>query len=62
MPLERDYEFGRRAVSAGHLKQDQLEEMHRVLVALERVGSKQRLWLRTEGAVRLFRDAPLLSS
>ena len=44
MPLERDYEFGRRAVSAGHLKQDQLEECIEILVALERVGSKQRLW------------------
>ncbi len=44
MPLEQDYEFGKRAVSAGHLKQDQLEECVEILVALERVGSKQRLW------------------
>jgi pSer/pThr/pTyr-binding forkhead associated (FHA) protein len=44
MPLESDYEFGKRAVSAGHLKQDQLEECVEILVALERVGSKQRLW------------------
>ena len=44
MPLEMDYEFGKRAVSAGHLKQDQLEECVEILVALERVGSKQRLW------------------
>jgi pSer/pThr/pTyr-binding forkhead associated (FHA) protein len=44
MPLEQDYEFGKRAVSAGLLKQDQLEECVEILVALERVGSKQRLW------------------
>ena len=44
MPLEIDYEFGKRAVGAGHLKQDQLEECVEILVALERVGSKQRLW------------------
>ena len=44
MPLETDYEFGKRAVNAGHLKQDQLEECVEILVALERVGSKQRLW------------------
>lgn len=44
MPLETDYEFGKRAVSAGHLDQDQLEECVEILVALERVGSKQRLW------------------
>jgi pSer/pThr/pTyr-binding forkhead associated (FHA) protein len=44
MPLETDYEFGKRAVSAGHLRQDQLEECIEILVALERVGSQQRLW------------------
>ena len=44
MPLEMDYEFGKRAVSAGYLTQDQLEECVEILVALERVGSKQRLW------------------
>jgi pSer/pThr/pTyr-binding forkhead associated (FHA) protein len=44
MPLDMDYEFGKRAVSAGQLKQDQLEECVEILVALERVGSKQRLW------------------
>ena len=44
MPLETDYEFGKRAVGAGHLKQGQLEECVEILVALERVGSKQRLW------------------
>jgi pSer/pThr/pTyr-binding forkhead associated (FHA) protein len=44
MPFEADYEFGKRAVSAGQLTQDQLEECVEILVALERVGSKQRLW------------------
>jgi pSer/pThr/pTyr-binding forkhead associated (FHA) protein len=44
MPLETDYEFGKRAVSAGYLGQGQLEECVEILVALERVGSKQRLW------------------
>ncbi|MGD1001697.1 MAG: FHA domain-containing protein [Candidatus Brocadiia bacterium] len=44
MPQEMDYEFGKRAVSAGRLTQDQLEECVEILVALERVGSKQRLW------------------
>jgi pSer/pThr/pTyr-binding forkhead associated (FHA) protein len=44
MPQEMDYEFGKRAVSAGYLTQDQLEECVEILVALERVGSKQRLW------------------
>jgi len=44
MPLEADYEFGKHAVSAGYLRQDQLEECVEILVALERVGSKQRLW------------------
>jgi pSer/pThr/pTyr-binding forkhead associated (FHA) protein len=44
MPLELDYEFGKHAVSAGHLTQAQLEECVEILVALERVGSKQRLW------------------
>ena len=44
MPSEMDYEFGKRAVSAGYLTQDQLEECVEILVALERAGSKQRLW------------------
>jgi hypothetical protein len=44
MPLEHDYEFGRAAVSRGELQQDQLEECVEIFVALERVGSRQRLW------------------
>jgi pSer/pThr/pTyr-binding forkhead associated (FHA) protein len=44
MPIEQDYRFGRLAVSSSLLKQEQLEEAIEVLVALEQVGSKQRLW------------------
>ena len=44
MPVEADYNFGKRAVKAGRLRQDQLEECVEILVALERVGSAQRLW------------------
>ena len=44
MPQEMDYEFGRTAVSRGQLSQAQLEECIEVMVALERVGSRQRLW------------------
>ena len=44
MPVEIDYEFGKTAVRLGLLKQEQLEECIEVLVALERVGSRKRLW------------------
>lgn len=44
MPIEQDYKFGRLAVSSSLLKQEQLEDAVEVLVALEQVGSKQRLW------------------
>jgi len=44
MPEEMDYAFGRRAVSLGKLSQAKLEECVEVLVALERVGSRKRLW------------------
>ena len=44
MPFEIDYEFGRTAVSQGRLRQEQLEECIEVLVALERAGSRKRLW------------------
>jgi len=44
MPLDIDYNFGRLAVQRGYLRQEDLEECIEVLVALERVGSTQRLW------------------
>jgi FHA domain len=44
MPEDSDYDFGNRAVANGLLQQDQLEECVEVLVALERVGSMQRIW------------------
>ena len=44
MPLEIDFQFGRTAVQRGYLKQGHLEECIEVLVALERVGSRKRLW------------------
>lgn len=44
MPLEIDYKFGKAAVRRGQLRQEQLEECVEVLVALERVGSRKRLW------------------
>lgn len=44
MPLEIDYAFGKTAVHLGNLTQDQLEECVEVLIALERVGSRKRLW------------------
>ena len=44
MPIETDYRFGRAAVGAGELTQDRLEECVEVLVALERVGTRKRLW------------------
>jgi len=44
MPLDSDYEFGKMAVRRGVLQQNQLEECVEVLVALERVGSRKRLW------------------
>jgi pSer/pThr/pTyr-binding forkhead associated (FHA) protein len=44
MPTDQDYKFGRLAVGASLLKQEQLEECVEILVALEQVGSKQRLW------------------
>ena len=44
MPLDVDYEFGNLAVRRAALRQDQLEECVEVLVALERVGSRKRLW------------------
>ncbi len=44
MPLDEEYEFGRAAVARNLMSQTQLDECIELLVALERGGSRQRLW------------------
>lgn len=44
MPEDEDYLFGNEAVRRGLVTQAQLEECVETLCALERVGSRKRLW------------------